>query len=69
MILVCFALLFLQGVAQIIKKVHVIRTGEPWGEDEGIRAEIEGHARELAGESSEEAGDGSDVDAGEGEAG
>lgn len=47
-ILICFALLLLQGLAQIIKKVHVIRTGEPWGRDEGLRAEIEGHARERA---------------------
>lgn len=49
-ILVCFVLLFLQGLAQVVKKIHVIRTGEPWGEDEGLRAELEGHARELADE-------------------
>jgi len=53
LILVSFFLLFLQGLAQVVKKVHVIRTGEPWGEDEGLRGELEGHARELAREERE----------------
>lgn len=59
-ILICFVLLLLQGVSQIIKKVYVIRTGERWGEDQGLRAEIEGHARMLA----EEAGAGRDGEGG-----
>lgn len=40
-ILVSFVLLLLQGAAQVVKKVAVIRTGEPLDGDRGLRAELE----------------------------
>ena len=42
LILVSFGLLIIQGAAQVVKHVAVIRTGEPLGGDDGgLRAELE----------------------------
>lgn len=41
-ILVSFVLLMIQGVAQVVKKVGVIRGRIPGGDDPGLRSELEG---------------------------